>query len=520
MSAAPGAARESEWLAPRTEQEGLARYITTLRERWWIVAVITVVAVAGALAYLSVTPKTYETHADMLVTPVSQGDQTTAGLGLIQDSNDPTRDVSTAARFITTTAVAQRVVDQLHLDQPARDLLGDVTAEPVAQSSIVTIIAKSEDPQRAAALANAFAQATVADRTAQLRKQLDQAIPLLRNRLQALPQSERQGAGSLAGRLAALEALRGVPDPTLSQIVKADVPVSASSPRPKLTLAAAIIAGLILGVGAAFAAQALDPRLRSEEQLRSLYRVPILARVPLESGTRGSGALEPRRLSGAALDSYRTLRATLAASRSDDFRSRSVLVTGSSPGEGKSTTAINLAYSLVQAGNRVILIEADMHKPTIGPALGCKPRFGIASVLIRQVSLEDALISTEAYGPDLQLLLVDRPGIESADRLSLPTARQLVSEAEALADFVVVDSPPLTEVVDALPLAQQVGDIVVVVRVGKSKLPKLADLGEILSQHDLEPAGVALIGVERQRGAGYYYASREGESGVREPSAT
>ena len=124
---------------------------------------------------------------------------------------------------------------------------------------------------------------------------------------------------------------------------------------------------------------ALDPRLRREEQLRELYSLPILARVPKEKraptftlGKRRFGigprererrALPPGELSAATLESYRTLRTMLAAQRRDDGNSRSILVTGPSPSEGKTTTAINLASSLALAGNRVILIEADFRRP-------------------------------------------------------------------------------------------------------------------------------------------------------------
>ncbi len=498
-----------DWLAPRAEQRGLQRYLTTLRDRWWIVLLVVVLSTGTAVAYVKTASKVYEASADLLVTPVSSSDPATLGLGLIQDSNDPTRDVSTATRFIVTTNVARRVVRSLHLSSTPGAVLASVNAQPVAQSSIVTVTAQRPSAKEAADVANSFAVEAVADRTEQLRRQLDRAIPALRQRLAGLSPAERQAAGELETRLGALEALRGVPDPTISLTQRAELPTGPSSPRPKLAIAAGLLAGLILGLGGAFLIQAIDPRLRTEDQLRSIYRVPILARIPLESRRRKRGTLAPSEISGAGLEAYRTLRATLAASHSAEFRSRSVLITGSSPSEGKSTTAINFAVSLMQAGNRVILIEADMHRPTIGKTLGVRPRHGIGSVLIRQVALQEALITTEEFGPDLQLLLVDRPGLESADRLSLPTARQLVSEAEALADFVVVDSPPLTEVIDALPLVQEVGDILVVVRLGKSKLRKLTDLGEILAQYDLQPSGVALIGVDRPRGGGYYYAARD-----------
>ena len=499
-------AREADWLNPEAEQHGLARYLTTIRDRWWLIALCLLLCVGAAAAYVATAEKVYEAQADVLVTPVNSGDDVYAGLGLIQDSNDPTRDVSTASRYIESLPVARRVKAALRLDGSPQQILNKIEAEPLAQSSVVTVTASANSPDAAARIANSFATETVRMRTEQLREQLDRTIPFLRSQLSRLPIEERTSDSGLPARLASLEALRGVPDPTVRVVTPASPPETQAAPNKKLSIAAGIIGGLILGLGAAFGLQALDPRLRREEQLRDVYRLPILARIPSEQRDKRGTALAPESLSPGTFEAYRTLRASLAASLGSEFRNGSVLVTGSSPGEGKTTTAINLAHALVAAGNKVILIEADVHRPAVGPALGVRPRYGLSAVLIRQVSLEDALVTTDRYGPDLQLLLVDRPGTATADRLSLPTARQLVAEAEALADYVVVDSPPLTEVVDALPLAQQVAGVLVVARLGRTKLRKLQELGEILAQNELRPAGVALVGVERSR-SGYYYAA-------------
>lgn len=490
---------ESDWLTPHTEQQTLARYITTVRERWWLIAACTVVSVLVALAYVSTATKVFEASADLLVTPVAGDDETTLGLGLIRDTNDPTSDVSTAARYVASVPVARLVKTELRSPDTPEDLLKSVQIQPVAQSSIVTVTASAGSAGQAARTANAFAVEAVRLRTQQLRDQLDLTIPALRRQLSRLPQTDEASREGVQARIDALEALRGVPDPTIRVLTPATPPPTQSAPRPVLAMAAGLFGGLLLGLGGAFGLQALDPRLRREDQLRELYQLPILTRVPAEPRDSRRGAISPNRLSPATSEAYRTLRAGLAALRSQDLRTGSILVTGSSPGEGKTTTAINLAQSLVAAGNKVILIEADVHRPQIGAALGVRARYGLSGVLIRQISLEDALITTEEYGPDLQLLLVDRPGTATADRLSLPTARELVHEAEQLADYVVIDSPPLTEVVDALPLTQEVTDVLVVARLGRTKLRKLAELGEILGRNGVRPAGVALIGVERSR---------------------
>jgi capsular exopolysaccharide synthesis family protein len=517
------------WRQPRGETAGLQRYIQVLRERRLMILLTVAATTLMAVLYLAVADKVYEADADLLVTPAASDNQALTGLGLIQESNDPIRDVETAARLVLSRDVAAQVRDDLNLKQTPSELLDQVSAEPVAQSNFVEITAEADTPELARDLANGFADAVVATRSADLRRQLDQRIPRLRERIRGGEGAGDTGPDSLRSELAQLEALRDTGDPTLRVETRAEVPSSPASPRPKLTIIAAIFGGLILGVGGAFALHAMDPVLRREEQLRELYSLPILARIPKERkaqtsshGTRsffGIGprhkrrrALAPSQLSRTTNESFRTLRMMLQAGRGGRGGSRSVLVTGPSPSEGKTTTAINLASSFALAGNRVILIEADFRRPTVGEALRVRPEVGIGRVLLGTASLEEALVPAQPFGDDLRLLLVDRVDEWLAEILSLPNARALLAEAERLADYVVIDSPPLTEVIDALPLAQQVDDVVIVTRLGASNLNRLARLGDLLEQNDIQPRGFVVVGVGSSDEKSYYLSDREGRT--------
>jgi receptor protein-tyrosine kinase len=524
-----------EWLNPSSGEQGLARYAATIRERKWLILATVLVTTLAAMVYLLTAPKVYEAEADILVTPVSGSDPVYTSLGLIHDSSDPTRDVETASRLVTTVDVARRVKNELNDDRSATALLETVTVEPVAQSNIVSVTAEGESPKEAQQLANTFAEQSVAERTDIFHRQLDKSIADLQERV---PDSgtgaESTDPNSLAAQLARMQTLRGGDDPTMRVETLAEAPSNASSPKPKLSLAAGIIAGLVLGIGGAFALQVLDPRLRREEQLRHLYGLPILARIPKDTRAHGSGALAPEKLAPSTIEAYRTLRATLAASRGREVGATSILVTSPSPSEGKTTSAINLASSLALAGNRVILIEADLRRPAIARALDIEARHGTGSVLLETVDLQDALETTRAYGNYLQVLCAEHSGAASgwmADRLFLPSAQNLVSEAKKLADYVVIDSPPLSEVIDALPLAQRADEVLVVVRLGKTQLTKLAILAELLSRHAIRPVGFAVVGAQTNV-EGYYYmappakggGTREGRNGrgsssVPEPDA-
>ena len=493
----------ADWLQPPVEELGLTRYIQTLRERAWIVIAAVVITTGIALVYVVTANKVYKAEADMLVTPISTSDTSLVGLpGLIPSSSDPTRDVETASALITNTEVATRVKRALGSSESPRELLGKVEAAPVASSNIVAVTASEGSGTQARDLANAFATQAVANQAKKLHDAIDQRLPALEARL-------RQGVGdpvAIRAALASLETLRTASDPSLSVETKADVPSSPSSPRPALSIAGGLLAGLVLGIGGAFASQALDQRLRREEQLRRLYRLPILARIPREPRSRTHRALGPLALSPATSEAYRTLRGTLAVSRrASGSGSHAILVTGSSPSEGKTTTAINLSSSLATAGHNVILIEADLRRPGIGPALDLQAKYGVASVLVESVALKDALVTTPTFGANLGILLADYEGGWISDLFALPAARELIADARRMADFVIIDSPPLTDVIDALPLVDYVDDVVLVAGIGKTHLRKLAQLGELLAEQVVKPAGFAVVGTPRPKRSDYHY---------------
>jgi Mrp family chromosome partitioning ATPase/capsular polysaccharide biosynthesis protein len=495
----------AEWLLPGEEQQGLRRYVQTIRERFKLIVLSVLVTTLAAALYVGTAQKTYKAEADLIVTPVSGQDTTLNSIpGLIRESSDPTRTVQTASRLITTIDVARRAKEKLNTNRSARSLLSDVQASPIAQSDIVAVTATGSTATSAQNLANVFGDAAVEDRTQKFHDQIDARIKALKPQVALIKEAPGAQPDPLRIQLSELETLRAGTDPTLRVDTRADRPTAPAWPKRNLSIVAGIIAGLALGIGGAFAAQVFDPRLRREDQLRALYRLPVLARIPVESRARTESAIAPHQLSPAGVEAYRTLRATLTAPRGAGEGPRAVMITGASPSEGKTTTALNLAASLALAGKRVILVEADLRRPKVGKALGISPTRGIASVLIDGLPLSEALLSSEAYGDNLKLLLVDRAGEWMADQFSLPAAKGLVDEGKEMADYVIIDSPPLAEVIDALPLVQMTDDVVIVVRLGRTHINKLQRLGEILAQYNIRPAGFAVVGVSPTTEYGYY----------------
>lgn len=469
-------------------------FVALLRERWKVIVAVALLTTVAAAAYVALAPRIYRAEADLLITPVARDNDSLAGLGLLRESSDPTRDVETVSRLIPTVEVSRRALAKV---PPAfQDDFQDVEAAPVAQSSIVAIVADARSAQAAATWANAYAEAFLEVRTEALRRRAASAIAGLEARLSATNNQSVQD--QLSFELSQLQRVQEGNDPTIDLQTRATPPESQLSPRPALSLATGLIFGTIFGVGAGFLLQRLDPRLRRESQLRGVFPLPILARISLPGRSyrrratqEGAGGSSP--ISPSVVEAAWPLRALLP-SHGADGGSGSLAITSADPGEGKSTVALGLAYSLALTGEPVILIEADLRRPTLARMLGVAVRNNTAGVLTGAATLEDALVSSPKLPGALQMLLADASDADSArtpDGFVLNVPR-LIEEAMEIARYVIIDAPPLSETVEGLSLVEAVDDVLLVVRHGRTRLARLAELRELLT-HDLAPAGFAVV---------------------------
>ena len=481
------------------ERQGTARYLQALAQHWPFILGSVTLAIAAAALYLSSAESRYEAHADVLVTPASPNDETFVGIAVIRDSGEG-RAVVTAARLVKIPAVADAVRDQLRLRATRDDLLDSITVAPQEQSNIVTITAEAHSAAQAARLANAFAVATIAERTRVFQRDLRQVVNRLSSRLDALPPASRgigEGA-ALADRLGGLRGLVGARDPTVQLASAATPPAEAAWPRPALSLVAAALVGLVLGIGIAIALELMSPLvLRDEDILEE--RLALLAHVPRTSTrdlqrylqTRGGPTDDVK-------DAYRLVRVNLHAARPNGESPATILVTSGARGDGKTTAALNLALVYAHTGARVILVDADLRRADLSHLLGVAPgQKGLPELLLDEATADEVLVPAPVHGGSLQVLTARADEGEVVDLLQSRRIEQVVEELRSQADVVIFDSPPVTEVADALPLATAVDAVVIVVRFGRTRRDKLADARLVLSQLGVLPAGV--IAVTRQR---------------------
>lgn len=480
------------WRASPAESTGLARYFQTLRAHAKFVAACVILALAAATAYLAVTDDVYEAHAQILVQPVPSDSTTQLGLGLLRETGDPARPLETLARIVTTQQLATEVIDELRLEDTPRELLLRVEATPVAQSNIVDVAARAPTPEEAQKIANAFAQGIVDDRTERLHQELDAVIPRLRAQLKTLSATALAQTGSPLQTLRELQTLRAGVDPTVRLETPAALPTSPVEPRPLLTIVAALLGGLVVGIGGAFLLQLMDPKLRRESQLRDAYRLPVVARVP--NARRGPKGQRAGQFSRESFNVYRALRVALEERASADG-ARLVALTAPPHPSGTPSTAAGLAWSLARGGDRVLLVAADTTQKALADVFKVRaPRDGFAEVLAGAADLKDAV--ARVGDGDSSLLVMPAGDLQNVRDAAFgrAAAERFAQDVAGPFDWVVIDMPPLDRHPDLLSIAGRADDLLVVVRPGASRLRDVEALTDALEQHRVEPRGFVFAG--------------------------
>ena len=492
-------------------QQGAGRYLAAIRQHWLLVAILVGVSLATAMYYLKTTPKRYEATVDVAVSPVSATDDTYQGLPVLKQSLVGSSAVVTAVHFFNAPDVARPAKKAMG---PALARAASITVNPLSQADVVAITATAPTAAQAAQAANVFANTAVSVRSDALQAALKEQIQRIDKQLKAIPKSQQEGNfvyGALGQREGFLKSLLGGGDPTLQIVGPALPPAAPTWPRPKLTLAAALIASLLLGGGLAVLLQIWNPRLSTEEELQLTHRLPILARLPrLPRRTANGYLLGKAELPARIWKEYRTLRAAMRTVGPDKSFPRSILVTAANQGDGKTMTALNLAITLASADNlRVILVDADLHRPMVATVLqGIGQSNGVSDVLRGHVRLDSALVQAPAY-PRLSVL----PGHPEHTAQLLFDSRRVQSLVDQLtdkADVVIFDSAPLVEVAETLELAAAVDAVLVAVRLAHTRRDSLNLLREMLARRGVSPAGFV---VTTRKAAREGYLSENGYLG-------
>lgn len=426
----------------------ISDYLRVLRRNWIVIVACALLGliVAGAVS-LTVKP-TYTARTELFVAIQSSGTVSE----LQQGNTFSQARVQSYVETVKTPVVLQPVIDQLGLEVTASELSEVVVASSDPATVLVAIEASNSSPVRAAAIAQAV-------------------------------------AASLIVAIGDLESpVQGGPSPVkLSVVTPASAPVAPSAPNTRINLLLGLMTGLAIGIAVAALRTTIDTKIRGEGDVRHLTDTPILGGVTYDNDATKKPLLTQVPQQSRRAESFRQIRTNIQFAHVS-HESKAVLVTSSLPGEGKSTTATNLAIAMSQAGQSVVLVDADLRRPRIDSYLGLDRNAGLTTALLGSAHINDLL---QPWGEDeLYVLTSGQIPANPSELLGSAAMKNLIVDLEHSYDAVIIDAPPLLPVTDAVVLAQQVGGVVLVV--GSSML-KQADLQKSLQA--LEMVEADLLGV-------------------------
>ena len=489
---------------------------------------------AAALAASALSTPMYKASAEVVVQPQSaESVFDPAG-----SANSATGSVETEIRVVQSDPVRRAAATEL-------GRVEKVSAIRVGETEVMRISAIDASPRRAADIANAYARAYVDLRKSQAIGDLTAAseqiqakitalqveIDTLERRLSQASASERAAVeaslgprysnliteqGLLSQKLNSLEVDAALKTGGVQLVREADVPRTRDSPRPIRNGVAAAVVGLILGVGLAVFRDHLDDSVETKDDLVGVAPdSPVLGLVPaLKDWTmvRAAEAIEaPDASSTSAIEAYRTLRTSIQL-LGVDRPLRTLQVTSPGAGEGKTTVLANLGLALAAAGQRTVLVDCDLRRPRLQEMFGLPNDRGMTSAFAGDISPLDVV--QKVPGPYPLFVVASGPVPKNPVELLLSKrASKIMFELQEEFEMVLVDSPPVLAVTDAVVLAAWVDATILVARARQTSARALAEALERLGQVDARIAGTVLNGAAAQDSYGYGYGYGYVEAG-------
>jgi capsular exopolysaccharide synthesis family protein len=449
----------------------LRDYLRILRKNWLVIVVMTLVGIGAAAAFSLTRTPMYQAQSTVFVST-----QTGSSLSeLVQGNNFSEARVTTYVQLVSTPIVINPVIAELDLQTTAASLATRVTASSPLNSTLIQISVQDPDPVAAADIANAL-------------------------------------ASSLTSVVAAIETPEGqTTSPVKLSRVQDALPSAVSvSPNVMLNLVLGGVIGLVLGLGIAVLRTVLDNKVRSVRDVEQLTDRPIIGAIPFDPKSAERPIILQSDPHNARSEAFRALRTNLQFLEMDG--GHSFVVTSSVPSEGKSTTAVNLAVALADAGKRVALLDTDLRKPKVAEYLGVEGGAGLTDVLIGRARIADVMLP---WGNrPLYVLPAGKIPPNPSELLGSAQMSQLLDTFTRDFDVVILDAPPLLPVTDAAILTRVTTGAIVVVASGRTAKNQFEGALDALETVSAKVAGIVVTMLPTRGADAYGYGYGYGGYGA------
>ena len=511
------------------------RHYLSLVQRWlWLILLGGVLGAGLAFVYSRLSTPIYQSTIVLLTTQGSTAAQDYYSMLSTQRAG------TTYVEAIKSPVVLRQVYNDLGIPWEEK-LAQNIVVQIVRDTPLLRVSVLDPDPARAQAIANQIAKVVndqvsaaqtqryriiqdESDRqVAEVRKKIDEVQKALAplgdsndSKSASAPEFVRTERARLQMELTTLQAqytallqnannirlaaMRSTD--AISVFSPAEMPDSPVSPRTTVNVALGLAVGVMLAAGIAFLIEYLDDSLKSSEDVSRVLELSTIGNVArFPKGTKNPlVVLDAPRAPYA--EAYRNLRTNLQFSLAVDS-ANALVVSSAEPGEGKTTTMANLAIAMAQMGKRVILVDADLRRPSLHQLFRVPPEPGLTDVFLQHQTVLQVV--RETGQPGLHLLTCGKIPPNPAELLASAWMDQLIDALSKQYDMLLFDAPPILPVTDAVLLAAKTKHLLWVVFAGKTRADALRRAREALAQVDAKIVGVVLNRMASGRGYGYYY---------------